>query len=242
MFFWLLFVFSVLPLGQLQVFEGSGEENLVDEYWLQRLIETVQIPHYLTQKAYQLAENSKLDVDEEELLTLDASVPDHAKEIFTREIIEASEESQESLVNATEKLMSVVYFAFRPFGCDQDNTWPSVYNMSSDNLNCIAFTLLQKVYDKSEFTRKYLARAIHFGITSKAPIDHRIHEMLVYQYLLPNLDRVWFNSMKIQLKNSFWNEQEFTKTPTYEDDSFFCGSMPFTDEVQDKINYYYTSR
>ncbi|EFO97409.1 hypothetical protein CRE_16727 [Caenorhabditis remanei] len=235
----LLCFLSVLSGGHFQSFEGSGEENLIDEYWLQRLIEQIQIPHYLTQKAYQLAENSKKEVDEEELLTLDTSVPDYAKLIFTEQIIDF--ENDDGLVNATEKLMSVVYFAFRPFGCDQDNIWPSVYNLTRDNLDCLAFTFLQKVYDKSEFTRKYLARAIHFGITSNAPIDHRIHEMLVYQYLLPTLDRVWFNSMKIQFKNSFWNEQEFSKSPTYEDSSFLCGSIPFTDELQGKINYYYTN-
>uniref|UniRef100_A0A1I7TZ71 Uncharacterized protein n=1 Tax=Caenorhabditis tropicalis TaxID=1561998 RepID=A0A1I7TZ71_9PELO len=237
-----VFIFiSALRTCGSQLIEGSGEDNLVDEYWLQHLIERVQIPHYLTQKAYQRAENAKKEVDDEELLTLDASVPDHAKQVYTEQVLDDADGGLEALINSTEKFMSVVYFAFRPFGCDQDNIWPSVYNLTTDNLDCIAFTLLQKVYDKSEFTRKYFARAIHFGITSDAPMDHRIHEMMVYQYLLPTLDRVWFNSVKIEFKNSFWNEQETSKTPTYEDNSFLCGSMPFADEVQEKINYYYSS-
>lgn len=239
MLFHIFLILSLLKTCYFQDIEGSGDENLVDEYWLQRLIEKVQIPHYLTQKAHQLAENAKTEVDEQEILTLDASVPSHAKDVFTEQVLDDADNGPEGLINSTEKFISVVYFAFRPFGCDQDNIWPSVYNLTMDNLDCLAFTLLQKIYDKSEFTRKYFARAIHFGITSTAPMNHRIHEMLVYQFLLPTQDRVWFNNIKIEFRNSFWNDQETSKTPTYEDASFRCGSIPFTDEVQQKIDYYY---
>lgn len=93
---------------------------MIDEYWLQRLIENVGIPHYLTQKAYQLTANAKEHVDEDEILTLDASVPDYARQVFTTQVLSTDGLSQETLQNSTEKFMTVVYFAFRPFGCDQD--------------------------------------------------------------------------------------------------------------------------
>lgn len=239
MFFNFIVLFSLIGCYFSQPIEGSGEENLVDEYWLQHLIDRIQIPHYLTQKAYERAENASKVVDDEEILSLDASVPEHAKNVYLDEVIDSADNGTEAFLLSTEKFMSVVFFAFRPFGCDQDNIWPSVYNLTTENFDCIAWTLMQKVYEKSEFTRKYFARAIHFGITSNAPMDHRIHEMLVYQYLLPTLDRVWFNNIKLQFRNSFWNEQETSKTMTYDDNSFHCGSMPFTDEVQERINYYY---
>uniref|UniRef100_A0A8R1HMK6 Uncharacterized protein n=1 Tax=Caenorhabditis japonica TaxID=281687 RepID=A0A8R1HMK6_CAEJA len=227
----------------LQYMEGSGADNMIDEYWLQRLIERMDTPKFLMQKAYEQAETAKPFVDMDELLTLDAMVPDQARKEFAEQILSiGSEKSNITLEQSTDAFMAVVYYAFRSFGCDQDNIWPSVYNLTRDNLNCLAFNLIEKVYTKSEFTRKYFARAIHFGITSMAPIEHRIHEMSVYQYLLPNLNRVWFNNLKIQFKNSFWNEHELTRLDTYEDNSFMCGSIPFTDNVQDKINLYYSHR
>ncbi|CAI2357693.1 unnamed protein product [Caenorhabditis sp. 36 PRJEB53466] len=222
-----------------QNFEGSGVETFVDEYWLQRLIEKVEVPRYLMEKAYRLAENANTDVDDAELNTLDSMVPDFARKVFIDKVLNVNDTGENTLEKATDDFLAVLFYAFRSFGCDQDNIWPSVYNVTRDNLECIAFTLLQKVYSKSEFTRKYFARAIHFGITSNAPISHRISEMSVYQFLLPNNDRVWFNDLKIQLKNSLWNEQELSKMATYEDHSFLCGSVAFTDEIQAKIDYYY---
>lgn len=93
---------------------------VVDEYWLQRLIENVEVPTFLRLKAYELAKGAKEDVDEEEILTLDASVPDYAKQLYNERILNLDGEDLLPLKNVTDSLMTIVFHAFRPFGCDQD--------------------------------------------------------------------------------------------------------------------------
>ncbi|EGT58113.1 hypothetical protein CAEBREN_02496 [Caenorhabditis brenneri] len=151
MFFNIILFFSLIGCYHSVSIEGSAEEMFLEENWLENLVELFQIPHYLTQKAYERAENASKEVDDEEILRLDASVPEYAKGVYLDEVIDDADNGTEAFLLSTEKFMSVVFFAFRPFGCDQDNIWPSVYNMTIENFDCIAWTLMQKVYEKSEF-------------------------------------------------------------------------------------------
>ncbi|CAI5454509.1 unnamed protein product [Caenorhabditis angaria] len=225
-------IFVFIHLIVLVSAYGSGsEESQIDE-----IINDHTITHFLVQKAIHLSENSK-EVDElEEMEALDRASPEYSKNQFIIKIMDEADDYP--LEEQIENFENVLFYAFKSFGCDREEIWPNYYQLTETNLHCIAYSLMEQVYTQSEFTRKYFARAIHFGLNSNTPIGHRINEMAVYQFLLPDMDRVWFGSLKAIIKNSLWNEIETWREEHYETTSFKCGSIAFIQTLQDDIDKY----
>ncbi|CAB3400900.1 unnamed protein product [Caenorhabditis bovis] len=192
--------------------EGSGSSgegiNIIPTEDLRNIIDNYTIPMYLLQRVYQTADPSITTVGPEEMDLLEKARPETMRAKFIDDILQ----EDINLENAIQSFQNVAFFLFSPLGCDGEEIWPSVYEFTLDQLQCVAFKTMARLTTKSGFTKKYFARAVHFGLLSKTPIEHKITEM-----------------------NSFWNEMELDRLQNYEDESFLCGSLNFQKEVYEKI-------